>query len=246
MNGDPRALARLVANLLDNAVRHAVSKVDVSLAEEGNEVVLRVDDDGGGIAEPDRERIFDRFVRLDEARDRDSGGSGLGLAIVTEVASRHGADVDIGVSPTGGARLQVRFPRSDLAAFRFPSASLDDDRYVRDSKGGPMDKNRKIAIGIAAAVAVIGGAGLGFAAATDDDEPLTGATLERATDAALEHTGGGTVVETEAGDDDAAYGVEIRMDDGSEVEVELDEDFNVIGTEQDDDGPGDDDSGEDD
>ena len=75
---------------------------------------------------------------------------------------------------------------------------------------------------------------------------MTGATLDRATDAALEHTGEGTVVETEAGDGDAAYGVEVRMDDGSEVEVELDEDFNVIGTEQDDDGPGDDDAGEDD
>jgi hypothetical protein len=101
-----------------------------------------------------------------------------------------------------------------------------------------MDKNRKIAIGIAAGVAVIAGAGLGFAAAADDDEPLTGATLERATDAALEHTGGGTVVETETGDGDAAYGVEIRMDDGSEVEVELDDDFSVIGTEREDDGPG--------
>jgi signal transduction histidine kinase len=113
VHGDQRSLARLVANLLDNAVRHAKSKVEVSLTEEGSEVVLRVDDDGGGIAESDRKRVFDRFFRLDEARDRDSGGSGLGLAIVTEVAGRHGAEVDVGVSPTGGARLQVSFPRID-------------------------------------------------------------------------------------------------------------------------------------
>jgi hypothetical protein len=109
-----------------------------------------------------------------------------------------------------------------------------------------MDKNRKVALGIVAGVAVIGGAtGLGFAAA-DDDEPLTGTAYDRATEAALDHTGGGTVTETEAGDGGAAYGVEIRLDDGSQVEVELDEDFNVIGTEQDDDGPGDDDGPDDD
>jgi uncharacterized membrane protein YkoI len=72
----------------------------------------------------------------------------------------------------------------------------------------------------------------------DDDQPLTGSTRDRAVNAALEHTGGGTVVETEMGDDGAAYGVEIRRQDGSQVEVNLDEDFNVIGQEDDDDEPG--------
>ena len=82
-------------------------------------------------------------------------------------------------------------------------------------------------------------AGVAIAATSgDDDQPLTGSTLERATAAALEHTGGGTVIETEVGDDGAAYGVEIRLAGGGEVEVNLDEDFNVIGQENDDDTAG--------
>ena len=92
------------------------------------------------------------------------------------------------------------------------------------------------------------GSGTGVAVAAssgDDEEPLTGSTLDRAVDAALEETGGGTVTETEAGDDGAAYSVEVRLDDGSQVEVNLDENFTVIGQEADDDGPNDDDEGED-
>jgi uncharacterized membrane protein YkoI len=88
-------------------------------------------------------------------------------------------------------------------------------------------------------IAIAGGMG-------DDDEPLTGSTLEQATAAALAHTGGGTVVETETGDDGAAYGVEIRLTDGRVVEVELDENFDVIGQETDDDGPNDQDGPNDD
>ena len=100
--------------------------------------------------------------------------------------------------------------------------------------------NRKRWIITAAVAAALGG-GTAFAVTMgDDDQPLTGTALERATEAALEHTGGGTVIETEVGDDGAAYGVEIRLDDGSVVEVSLDESFNVLGDEPDDDGPGDD------
>lgn len=101
-----------------------------------------------------------------------------------------------------------------------------------------MDRRTRWIAGGVVAFAVIGG-GTGIAIATgaaDDDEPLAGSALERATAAALEHTGGGTVVETEAGDDGAAYGVEIRLEDGRVVEVNLDQDFNVIGDEADDDG----------
>jgi hypothetical protein len=83
--------------------------------------------------------------------------------------------------------------------------------------------------------------GIAIAAGGGDEAPLTGSALEKATAAALERTGGGTVIETEAGDDGAAYGVEIRLDDGSVVEVNLDENFNVIGDEADDDGAGDED-----
>lgn len=71
--------------------------------------------------------------------------------------------------------------------------------------------------------------------ATDSDTPITGTDLDRAVAAALDHTGGGEVTETEIGDDGAAFGVEVRLDDGSQVEVNLDGDFNVIGSEPDDD-----------
>ena len=101
-----------------------------------------------------------------------------------------------------------------------------------------MDRRTKWIAGGAVALAVIGGS-TGFAVASSgDDEPLTGSALEQASAAALEHTGGGTVVETEVGDGGAAYGVEVRMDDGSVVEVSLDSSFQVIGQETDDDGSG--------
>ena len=97
-----------------------------------------------------------------------------------------------------------------------------------------------------AAVVLLAGvlsAGIAIAAAGDGEQPLTGATLEQATDAALAHTGGGTVVETETGDDGAAYSVEIQLADGSQVEVDLNADFEVIGSEADDDSGPDDDDG---
>jgi len=100
-------------------------------------------------------------------------------------------------------------------------------------------KKTRWVVGGALAVALIGG-GTAIAVATgagDDDKPLTGSALERATAAALEHTGGGTVIETEVGDDGAAFGVEIRLDDGSVVEVSLDQNFDVVGQEGDEDGP---------
>jgi signal transduction histidine kinase len=113
VRGDRRPLSRLVGNLLENAARHARSTVAVALHEQGGEVVLQVDDDGPGVPEEDRARIFERFVRLDAARDRDTGGTGLGLAIVAEVAALHGGTSRVLDSPMGGARVEVRFPRAD-------------------------------------------------------------------------------------------------------------------------------------
>ncbi len=113
VDGDARQLSRLVGNLLENALRHAKGLVTVGLATESNGVVLHVEDDGAGISLGDRDKVFERFVRLEEARDRDSGGSGLGLAIVAEVASAHGASVSVTESPQGGARFDVRFPPDD-------------------------------------------------------------------------------------------------------------------------------------
>jgi hypothetical protein len=101
-----------------------------------------------------------------------------------------------------------------------------------------MDRRKKWIVGGAMGLLVIGGS-TGIAIATgvaDDDTPLTGSDLENATQSALEHTGGGTLIETEVGDGGATYGVEVRLDDGSVVEVELDENFDVIGQESDADG----------
>jgi uncharacterized membrane protein YkoI len=88
------------------------------------------------------------------------------------------------------------------------------------------------------AVAVVGGAAAAAAGGDDSDQELTGATRDRAVAAALAATGGGTVLETEAGDDGAAYGVEVRLADGRQVEVQLDQAFRVVGREADEDRPG--------
>lgn len=96
-------------------------------------------------------------------------------------------------------------------------------------------------VGLAVAAVAVVGAAAGFAvAAGDDDEPLRGEVRGRAAAAALEHAGGGTVVETEVGDDGAAYEVEVRRPDGTQIEVQLDDAFDVVGTERDDDGSDDD------
>jgi uncharacterized membrane protein YkoI len=97
-----------------------------------------------------------------------------------------------------------------------------------------MKSRRWIVGGALAAVLIGGGTAIAVDTGADNDKPLTGSALDRATAAALQHTGGGTVIETEVGDDGAAYGVEIRLDDGSVVEVSLDSNFQVIGQEADD------------
>jgi signal transduction histidine kinase len=108
--GDRAALERLLRNLTDNAARHARSSIALSLRGSDGEVVMAVDDDGNGIAEGHRALVFDRFMRLEDARDRDSGGSGLGLAIVREIAVLHHGSVEVSESSLGGARLEVRIP----------------------------------------------------------------------------------------------------------------------------------------
>jgi signal transduction histidine kinase len=103
--GDPDALRRLLVNLLDNAVRHAASQVCVSVRSEAGWAVLTVTDDGPGIAASDRERVFGRFARLDNARDRTGEeGAGLGLAIVRSTAEAHGGSVTLGDAGPGAPR----------------------------------------------------------------------------------------------------------------------------------------------
>jgi uncharacterized membrane protein YkoI len=103
-----------------------------------------------------------------------------------------------------------------------------------------MQKRTKLAIGAAAvAVAAAAGTGVAVAASGDDDateRPITGDALDRATAAALAHTGGGEVTDTEVGDEESRYEVEVTLDDGSQVDVQLDADFQVVGSEGDDDG----------
>ncbi|WP_412747159.1 ATP-binding protein [Krasilnikovia sp. MM14-A1004] len=107
--GDPDALARVVANLLDNAVRHAASTVELTTGADGTYRSITVTDDGPGIPAADRERVFDRFTRLDDARARDAGGTGLGLAIVRELVRRHGGTVTL-ADAGPGLRVTVRLP----------------------------------------------------------------------------------------------------------------------------------------
>jgi signal transduction histidine kinase len=108
--GDRQQLVRLVRNLTENAARHARSLVSLVLGERDGQVFFAVEDDGAGIDPEERNRIFDRFVRLDEGRDRDSGGSGLGLAIVREVAEFHGGSVSVIDGTQGGTRVEVLLP----------------------------------------------------------------------------------------------------------------------------------------
>jgi signal transduction histidine kinase len=110
VRGDPMSLAQAVRNLVDNAARHAESRVAVAVRSSGGHVELSVADDGAGILADQRERVFERFVRLDEARARDAGGSGLGLAIVKEIVTAHGGTVEVTAADLGGARFVVRLP----------------------------------------------------------------------------------------------------------------------------------------
>ena len=110
VRGDPTALGRAVANLVDNAVRHASAAVTVDVRHRDGWVELTVDDDGPGVAAADRDRVFERFTRLDEGRSRDAGGSGLGLAIVRDVVEAHGGSVRLSRAPAGGLRAAVRLP----------------------------------------------------------------------------------------------------------------------------------------
>lgn len=113
VTGDPRLLGQLLRNLADNAVRHSAARVAISVIPQDSWVFVTVEDDGSGVPPDERERIFERFVRLDEARSRDAGGSGLGLAIVQGIAVAGGGTVSVDASRWGGARFVVALPLSD-------------------------------------------------------------------------------------------------------------------------------------
>ncbi|MFG2597577.1 sensor histidine kinase [Streptomyces sp. NPDC048462] len=110
VTGSRGQLARVIGNLLDNAERHAVSSVAVAVRGIRGGAVLVVTDDGAGVPEAERERVFERFVRLDDARARDDGGAGLGLAIARDVAVRHGGRLTVAGAGERGARFELWLP----------------------------------------------------------------------------------------------------------------------------------------
>jgi signal transduction histidine kinase len=127
--GNPDELTSVVRNLLDNAARHARSTVAVSVRETGPWVVVSVGDDGPGVPVEDRERVFERFARLQEGRSRDQGGTGLGLALSRRVAEAHGGRIHVEQSPMGGACFVVSLPSSGWTG----SAEVDPDAEDVDS-----------------------------------------------------------------------------------------------------------------
>jgi signal transduction histidine kinase len=110
VRGDREQLTRAVRNLVDNAARHATTRVALRLSVAGQSAQIEVADDGPGIPVADRGRVFERFVRLGDSRDRDGGGTGLGLAIVREVVASHGGTVGVYDTPGGGATIRITVP----------------------------------------------------------------------------------------------------------------------------------------
>ena len=112
VRGDERRLMQVFRNLMDNAARHAKSTIMVGMERRPGELVVSVDNDGEIISEEDRNRVFERFARLDASRSSDGGGSGLGLAITREIMVAHGGTV-LAAESEGWCRFQVILPVAD-------------------------------------------------------------------------------------------------------------------------------------
>lgn len=125
---DRRYLHRVLQNLAGNATRYAESTIIISAGLEKNEAFISVEDDGQGIAEKDREKVFIPFARLDDSRTRASGGYGLGLSIVSRIAFWFNGRMSVDESPTlGGARFIMKWPKSQLAS------SIEADEITQKS-----------------------------------------------------------------------------------------------------------------
>ncbi len=109
IDGDPIALRRMVTNLIDNAVKFGGS-ARARVYADNTDAVIEVDDEGPGVSDLDRERVFEPFVRAEPSRNRQTGGAGLGLAVVRSVARAHGGDATLENRPEGGLRARARLP----------------------------------------------------------------------------------------------------------------------------------------
>lgn len=130
VTGSASDLGRLVRNLVDNAVRHAGSTISLAIENDGPHTIVVIGDDGPGVADQDRDRIFERFTRLDAARARGEGGTGLGLAIARLIAEGHGGTVTVGRSPLGGAefRASITALTGPTELERGPAGSMPVDK----------------------------------------------------------------------------------------------------------------------
>jgi len=137
VTGDPDQLRRVIRNLADNAERHASGRVTFRLEERAGHAHLTVADDGPGIPAQERERIFERFARLEDARTRASGGAGLGLAIVRDLVARHGGTVTAEATTAPGAHLLVRLPLNG-AVCRSRSGTVGGRPSRREGGGGRL------------------------------------------------------------------------------------------------------------
>ncbi|HEX6424140.1 MAG TPA: ATP-binding protein [Acidimicrobiales bacterium] len=115
VTGDRARLGRAIANVVDNAARHARSRVALSLAERDGTAVLAVTDDGPGVPADRRAEVFERFTRVDGARAAATGGTGLGLAIARDIVTDHGGTIGFDADHGPGARLVIRLPLAEPA-----------------------------------------------------------------------------------------------------------------------------------
>lgn len=109
-HGNPDEYERLLRNLIDNAARHAAHRIQINVRNQDAWVVITVHDDGPGVPAQDADRVFERFVRLDDARSRDHGGTGLGVAIARDLAHRHQGTLTPGASEPASSYASPRPP----------------------------------------------------------------------------------------------------------------------------------------
>lgn len=166
-------MTSVVRNLVDNAVRHARERVTVTVREAGPWVVLSVADDGPGIAAEDRERVFERFARLQEGRSRDQGGTGLGLALSRRVVESHGGRVHVEDAPGGGARFVVSLPAAAWTGTEETDHGADSDEPTGAGPTGDTP-DRGAADGVPAAGPASGVGQVEVRGAAVGQEPLEG------------------------------------------------------------------------